>query len=423
MYYSSIIKGQDNIIPNGDFEYNKGVITCSIYAGCSDPNQENLFNSLIYNWETALHNNDNFWGTKKSVGNVFYFDIGTLKCQELLLSDNTFCSNFIPTFNSSYYYDFTGTKFVRIRADVHKCGNNIKKKHGAIGVALENGQKFQQNKEYIIRYKIVPLRSRNCYGGDICTANQYITHIRFFLSELGPKNWDKNNSDKQELLNVNYAQNLSNSVFNCYNALNVAYKCHPCQFRQEERSFTPNNNVYTTLVVYAENGGALIDDIEVFEKCVSPYHIQKKLYNAMEVIYSGSVIKESSGGSIYAGYNVTSSKPQGNVQVYYNTKVVYTAEDMIALYDGFEVLEGGEFSAEIMPCPNSFNERISNNTQDIQDSTFFDNSVLDRFYDKNIKFIPNPSSDNVKIEMDEDDFYDLIKIELVSPLGQVSELP
>jgi hypothetical protein len=111
------------------------------------------------------------------------------------------------------------------------------------------------------------------------------------------------------------------------------------------------------------------------------------------------------------------------VQVYYNTKVVYTAEDMIALYDGFEALEGGEFSAEIMPCPNSFNERISNNTQDIQDSTFFDNVVLDRLYDKNIKFIPNPSSDNVKIEMDEDDFYDLKKIELVSPLGQVSELP
>jgi hypothetical protein len=40
-----------------------------------------------------------------------------------------------------------------------------------------------------------------------------------------------------------------------------------------------------------------------------------------------------------------------------------------------------------------------------------------------IQIVPNPASDKVFIGMAEDDFYDLNKIELVSPLGQESELP
>jgi hypothetical protein len=85
MHYSFlIIKGQDNIIPNGDFEKNKKDITCENYAGCRDPqdNHINLFNSLIYNWEAAIHKN--LCGDGKSVGNIYYFDISNSNCETLI---------------------------------------------------------------------------------------------------------------------------------------------------------------------------------------------------------------------------------------------------------------------------------------------------------------------------------------------------
>ncbi|GIV27445.1 MAG: hypothetical protein KatS3mg027_1259 [Bacteroidia bacterium] len=198
------VYSQPNIIPNGDFEKSKSSISCAELAGCDD--NQNLFNSLIYNWEAAIHNNDA--ATKKSIGDIYYIDVSIEKCVELVLSDNSFCSVLIPS-----PLAFTnGTKFVRIRADVYKCKNNKKYKHGAIGVALDNGATFVKDKKYIIRYKIAPLRSRNCSSSsdDICSYNQLYCHIRFFLSEEGPKNWDKSTSDKQELINVNFAKDLCN---------------------------------------------------------------------------------------------------------------------------------------------------------------------------------------------------------------------
>lgn len=414
------VGSQNNIIPNGNFENNKQTIDCSALAGCAT--NMNLFNNLIYNWEAAIHNNDA--SNKNDIGNIYYFDVSVGLCNNLIFSDNTFCSVLIPSptiYPNDGYYSIIGTKFVRIRADIDK--KNYKLKHAAIGVALENGQKFKKNQSYIIRYKIVPIRSRNCYDLDEnpIIPSQFYTHIRFFLSELGPKHWDKSNSDKQEIISANYIKNtyyskiLSNGVYYV-----------PCYFSQVERGFVPNQDNYTTLVIYVENGGVFIDDVEVFEQCASPYYIQNKLYsspihapNAVE----GHDMKEESGGKLIAGNNVTNEKNTGDVIIQYGAKVIFTAADEIELSNGFYVDQGAEFAAEISPCPNSFDFRISNNTVKEVDS--LDVLMDDMLYTNNapLQIIPNPAQNVFYIGLNEEDWYDLTKIELITPLGQVKELP
>jgi len=425
IFYLKLSFSQTNLIPNGDFEKSINPITCSPGAGCNVTQDD--FNALIYNWEAAIHNNDA--SNKNDVGNIYYIDASNTTCQGII-SSSSYCSVLIPSPVSS----FTGTKFVRIRADVDKC-KKTKYKHGAIGVALENGQTFDKDKTYIIRYKIVPLRSRNCDKNDqdICTGTQLISHIRFFLSELGPKHWDKNNSDKQELINVNFTKNLSSSVSTCYDPSTGTVQCHQCIFSQQIRSFKPDKNIYTTLVLYAESGGAFIDDVEVFEECLSPYLIQNKIYDYplyAPFAINGSHMSEQSGGTLKAGNNIDASRPTGDVTIYPNTKVIYTAADEIELMDGFNVYEGSEFSAVIEPCPNSFSMRLLNNDNieynnnaELENHEIISTKNMDTIKNNDFNLMPNPSSTHFHISMTEEDFNDLKKIEIVNTLGQVKELP
>ena len=424
IFYVKNYFSQINLIPNGDFENSKQPVNCTSSAGCSIT--QNDFNSQIYNWEAAIHNNDA--SNKNDIGNIYYIDISNSTCQGVVLSNSSYCTSLIPS-----HLSFTkGTKFVRIRADLDKCKRFIegtKYKHGAIGVALEGGKKFKKDQNYIIRYKIVPLRSRNCDGKknhdqDICTGTQYISHIRFFLSELGPQHWDKSSSDKQELINVNYVKDVSSIITTCSDPLTGnSYRCHPCVFMQQVRKFKPNQNNYTTLVIYAESGGAFIDDVEVFEECLSPYLIQNKSY-AYPMYTPNSVnnthMSEQSGGTLKAGKNVDNSKQQGDVEIFPNTKVIYTASDEIALLDGFGVYLGAEFSAVIQPCPNTYNVRMTNKDS-IDHTKNFDINIVPNSED--VVLIPNPASTHFHISMAEEDFNDLKKIEIVDVLGRVRELP
>ena len=373
IFVAKLSFAQNNIIPNFSFETGSNSPLCDYQTSL------NGFDNDINNWKVAQHNNGKGEGSPDWLD---YNSCGYFYCSEL---GNT------PR----------GTnRFVAIKADIFKCKqNNFKNYHESISVSLPNNNKFINGKDYIIRYKVMPIKAEILSGTNYanCVNNISSCHLRFFLSELGHQGWNQNSSTKQEIINANYQASA-----NQY-----------CGWQVIERNFTCNYGNLTTLVLYAEKGGFLIDDVEIFEKCNGYYLVQNKHY--FPQWYNQSLnFGEKSGNELYAGSTIDNSKTFGEVVVKDQSFINYTASDFISLRDGFTAENGSDFEAIIAPCPNYY--RVSNFTNDIIFYDELQNENLNESEDA-ISVFPNPTGSTFKLQIvDEEEYPKQITVHNV--LGQ-----
>ncbi len=324
------IIAQNNIIPNGNFE-NSNSSVCIKGVG----NGTN-FDDNIANWKMAEHSNDAGEGWP----------------DWLLFSDCQYAQH------CNYLGGLlvNSNAFVAIKADIHKCkkktlfsGFKLKRTHEAIGVGLLDDASFTAFQYYTIRYKLIPIKAEYLdKGGNpdhpVCINLQTDCQLRVFLSKKGHTNWnDTYNNVKQELYSANYATNSGENVY--------------CNWIAVERTFVVDYSGMKNLILYAESGGFIIDDVEIFQKCESDYLIQNKNYDFQ--LYApnsqnGNHISEQSGDYINAGYNVGATNTDvGNVVVKDGAAVVFTAANKISLKPGFKAENGSYFHAKIAYCPNA----------------------------------------------------------------------
>ncbi len=140
-FLASGLISQSNIIPNGNFESTTG-------DNCSLGGDSEVLDGIVSNWKAAKHNND------KKLERPMLIDLNNSNCSPFI-DASSFCGNYSP----SQINPVISKKFVRLQANyIKKCQEN-KKHHDAVGVALENGATFTSGTNYIIRYKINPLRA------------------------------------------------------------------------------------------------------------------------------------------------------------------------------------------------------------------------------------------------------------------------
>lgn len=369
---------QNNIIPNFSFE------TGSATPLCDYSNQTTtIFNNAIDNWKVAKHTNG------KGVGTPDWQSISAC-------AGKYYCPAGYGIFPSE------SNRFIAIKADIKRCfsGGSFNNFHEAVSVSLPNNNKFINGQDYIIRYKVIPVQAEIFEGTPraSCINNISFCHLRFFLSEKGFQAWNHNSSTKQEIINANYQ-----SAPDQY-----------CDWRVVERNFTCNYGNLTTLVLYAEQGGFLIDDVEIFKKCDSYYLVQNKKY--FPEWYDQSLnFSEKSGSELYAGKNIDNSKTFGEVIVKSNSFITYTAIDFISLRDGFTAENGSNFKAIIAPCPNNY--RIGNFENDI---VFYDENQNESLVESEdiISIFPNPTTSTFKLQSNYESEYPK-QITIHNVLGQI----
>jgi len=337
---SAFLEGQTNIIPNGNFE--NGSFTGCIYGtdasfGASSGN--------IANWEIAKHNNDKGEGQPDWLKHTV--------CPYQYEASSAYCSQLAGLFVNS-------NKYIAIQAKVFKCQKKIdgafqiKKFHEAVCLSLPGSGTFNQYQYYKIRYKIIPVSTTQLSGEfyhPTCINERTNCHLRIFLSSGGKISWDHNSSTKQEIYNANFISN-ANSF---------------CIWQVVERDFVVNEAGLKTLVLYAESGAFIIDDVEVFGACEPSYFVQNKNY--FFEIYppnsqNGNHFSEQSSDVIVAGNNVVVTNPIGDVNIKSGAAIVYTAQNKVTLKPGFKAETGSYFHATIAPCPNT-----------IRSSNMFDNAI------------------------------------------------
>jgi len=176
------LKSQNNIIPNGNFEFSSPPVCVSSIIS---------FNTNVSNWKVAEHSNGEGVGTPEW--------LNFLTC-----SYNAYCDGIGVFVNSN--------RFIAIKADIRKCkkigsGFNIKRFHEAVVVGLDGGASFTQYAYYTIRYKIIPIRASLIEGDEFestCVSLQTDCHLRVFLSKKGTKHWnDVGGNAQQEVVNAN----------------------------------------------------------------------------------------------------------------------------------------------------------------------------------------------------------------------------
>jgi hypothetical protein len=125
----------------------------------------------------------------------------------------------------------------------------------------------------------------------------------------------------------------------------------PCNWQQVERKFTVNDDDFKTLVIYAESGGALIDDVEIYPECYPNIYVQNKNYdvlfgpNAIE----GFNFREKAGAYLTIGQNVDNTRQSGKVIPKFGSKVNFSGDE-IRVEDGFECEFGSEVHLATTPC-------------------------------------------------------------------------
>lgn len=364
---------QSNMIPNGGFE------TGPNSPGCQDDGYQsclNCFDDDINNWKVAQHNND------KREGTPDWIDFNT--CGYL-----SYCSGGVVR---------PSNRFIAIKADLFKCkekknsGCNMSKTHEAVAVGLENNQSFSSGINYIIRYKIIPVLAENLDNTpnvSCCFDAIKFCHLRVFLSKLGHLGWDQNNSDKQELLNANYASDYSAG----------------CDWIAVERHFTCTKSGLKNLILYAESGGFIIDDVEIFEECIPNYLIQNRDYFPQWYFpgsQGGLSFAEKSGDYLIAGNNVGAPTSIGPVKVEFGSAVTYTASNKIVLKDGFIAQNGSAFKAVISPCPNSYKLQ-SPDSSNYSYTPVIKEAPQEISIHHQMEILPNPSNGRFSFQFSEED--------------------
>lgn len=342
-FFQLSVKSQQNLIPNGGFESNSWPSTTC------DGNTSTFDNNVLY-WGTADHSDDNGAGsTSGEMGAdiVFFNQCSMTDCH---------CAN--NTINLNPSSGEISNAYARIRANVANCSGNPGSnfQHEAIGVSLENGASLFAGVTYILRYKICPIRAET-QSNDTQTCGYYNTddsNIRFFLSKYAAFNWQTNNS-VQELYAANYYKELNATVVDGQLAT-------ACNWEQVEKTIVPSDNNYKTLVIYAQSGGALIDDVELYQQCREVMYVQKRTFGNVlhgQNKVSGYNHRDKAWHNLLIGNNVDPSMtPTGNVIVKSGAYVNFTAEDEVRIYDGFEAQLNSEVKIINTDCEGYYNREM-----------------------------------------------------------------
>lgn len=391
------INSQNNIIPNGTFE-NSTTSECIIGVG-----NANTFDADILNWKVAVHSNDKGEGAPDWIE---YSNCGY----------NNYCTYFGGLLVNS-------NEFVVIKADIHKCekrkyfsGFKIKRAHEAIAVGLPDGAAFTGYQDYTIRYKLIPIKAENLdrdgnYDHPVCINLQTDCQLRVFLSKKGHNNWnDTYGNIKQEIYSANYSTSLGENVF--------------CNWVAVERTFFVNYSGMKNLILYAESGGFIIDDVEIFQKCSGDILIQNKNYNFP--LYTpnsqnGNHFSEQSSDYINAGYNVGATNTGfGNVVVKNGSAIVYTAANKITLKPGFKAENGSYFHALIDDCPNADRRVDYIDTTEKIDNVYIQKLTEIAIVKKGISITPNPNNGMFKVLVShEDGLLATKEAEVIDFLGKI----
>lgn len=186
----------------------------------------------------------------------------------------------------------------------------------------------------------------------------------------------------------------------------------------------PSTDMITSSAV---GGAAEMDYLKVWirancneNRIVSQNNPLLSTSSQMYIIETGKTITTAPGA------NITISAPVG----WGMGSAIYASTEEIEFNDGFGVDETGNLFAFITTCETAWdnNSRLSNlldssstySDTDIDEDTLEINSN-DEYIE--LKILPIPANDHIHINMYEEDWYDLTKIELITPLGQVKELP
>ncbi len=189
------------------------------------------------------------------------------------------------------------------------------------------------------------------------------------------------------------------------------------------------------------NKKILIDEIIIYQpiKCYQNYTI----YNEGEFKnYSGGT-NFLGGGKIVIGSSYINESPKASNNWHeFPTHILATDQIAFIAYSADVIFEEGTFlRAEIIDCSTGIG--VSQRTMPNGDTlppvlpiNYFDNDTLLNIYNTTygkplmsetdngaLQIFPIPAQDKFFIDLNEEDWYDLQKIELVNTLGEVKELP
>jgi hypothetical protein len=317
--FSCFVFGQNNLINNYSFqlgEYGTNSPACDYFSSWTD------FDSQIANWRYAKH------GTEIASSPDW---LSTTNCINSLPWNNILdnCSNNADDF-----------KFLPTNRCVYLAAND-----GDFHEAIYNGlaDPLEVGATYILKIKANPM-SKPCI--DVCADGR--NQLKFIFSEYGANwphgdDWEPPNAVIVEYLVANNTKSWKQYYF--------------------EITMPTGHDDLDNIILYAESGSFLIDDVELYKKedCIDNIYVQNKTYDGY--FYNSSIqglpFYTSAQENLYAGFNVDGNQTYGNVTIKNGASITYEAGLSIFLENGFKVEEGAYFEAHITPCTSSKSQAIS----------------------------------------------------------------
>jgi len=317
---------QNNIVPNPGFEIGNTPQPWNCLYNNDDDNSK--FNSDVNDWKAAEHKNG------KGVGHPDLLDITIPACSTCYHVSFAKAVIYPPYDNM-----LASNRFVALQS----LSPNLNNKwfHEAIIATLN--ETLIPGTTYILKMKVMPMRLTEGNPG-IGYRSNYLS-IRF--SKRGGKYWNYNYDNQKWYATIIYntvpeslPQDPTNKNF--------------CKWEQFETEITvPSSGCdqLNHIILYCDEGGYFIDDVELYKKCPDEMLIENKTYDGYfyDNLYQGKNALYAASNILKAGYDV-GSPPTGDVIVKQYADVIYSAGQEIDLMPGFEAEFGSDFEAHIWPC-------------------------------------------------------------------------
>ncbi|MGC9331288.1 MAG: T9SS type A sorting domain-containing protein [Bacteroidales bacterium] len=187
--------------------------------------------------------------------------------------------------------------------------------------------------------KIKPIQKRyycNNIADDDHLIYTGINNLKVHFTKWG-LHWNSNSSNNQKWEDAAF-------VWKDFNNDNTQ-----CEWEQVYYEITvPSGKTdLKNMILYCSEGGFLIDDVELNEKCPTTIYFQNHEFNIPNRPYA-----YFADDKIVAGKNVTTATENGDVVVNQNGKVNFIAGNEVRLKHGFRT-NGGEFHAFNQNCYSS----------------------------------------------------------------------
>lgn len=367
--FNFLIYGQTNLIRNFSFEDAYNTPKCQYSPQVSSAN---VFDDDIMYWSTAR---------SSELGVPDWIDITNGGCMETFFN---FLCNPNPVFISNRFIFLQTTWSFNLL-------DEIVYKHDGIRIELLLNPLIPGD-EYLLKIKIIPSYEIGVFENFPPLSN--MSKLRVFFTTYGWK-WNSSNENNQ-----NYEPITTNIE------MAIPYKCN---WQCVERTFiVPNEyDQLKNLVLYSEENGFFIDDVELYKKddyyCSNNLYIQNKTYDGY--FYNSNIQNipfiTSAIDHIYAGYNVTGEQTTGDVLIKNGATITYKTRGEIFFEDGFKVEEGAFFDAfieDVLCSGSNKSMEIPSSSFSVSEAVGFDTIIDKTKKDIELFIIPNPSQGNFIIQ-------------------------